>query len=1393
MRIVPFRKPATCLVKHAGSWFQPFLSAYPLLGLLLLAVVVPALSTVQSASAGVQPAELLRAEPGLIEFDVTAPEPLFVARKIEQGEFQVMRLPGFFSHGRQGQAELPHRTFLVGIPADCEYEVSVTPLEETSLASRKILPAPVLSEADGGMVEEKFVLDADFYASDTFSPAEPLLGVSDSWMRHQRVIGIDVCPVRYNPVSGTVVLQKRLRVTVVLRYPEAGSGAKSGAGAKSVTQVAPAGDGLEDLYKLSLLNYEQARQWRGRLVPRPVSQTGDSFASSVNWCKISVEQRGVYRVTGADLMAAGVNDLGSMNPLTLRLFNGGGLSLSPSRTVAQIAPWMRECARTVVDGGDGRFDSQDYVLFYAVGPSDWLDYFEADTLITYVENEYTERNVYWLTWNGSFSENPEPLRVAEKKGEPLTAGAYVPQSFPARLHIEQNREYDPSLYQRGVRWEKWWWTTLSNPGTTGSTSYLYTFQAPQAEPASGCSLAVRLWAPCTRYSPWCASEVHAAAAVLNRQLLDEATWVGFNARMDLTGSSPASQVTDSLIITLSKPRDALYLAWYELFYHKGFAADPPNNNSVAFSSPDTSGVVQYSVTGLAGTTGLLLLDVTDYYSPKSVTGYEATEVLGTYTIEFEDTLEAGHRKHYLLLNSSALKSPASITLRQFNRRLRDNSNGADYVMIAHKALVDGVQGLAAYREANLTGIADPSVMAVTTEEIYDEFSWGLDDPCAIRDFLMYAYWNWSGIPRPISYVLMAGDATYDFKDYYNYGLVNLVPTWEGTYDYSQTESQLVNDDFFALLDGTGDKLLDVCLGRITFQTLAEANSIVNGKILPYLTSPGHGIWRNRAILVADDNTICGTPETLGYDHIVQTELVATQHLPDVLDPHKIYLSEFRYDTLSCYKSQAKAAFLSDFSEGALIVNYIGHGSWNQLAHEQVFQIRDVASLSNTGKLALFFAGSCKVAKFDEPFEEGLGEALLKSNQAGAVASVSATGLVYSWSNYDFNSRYYDSIFPGGSIDSVVPVGVALMATKNALSSSYDDTLNSKRYVLMGDPALMLAVPELGVAFDASATDTVRLGEVVTMSGEIREDGSRASWYSGTADVLVTGSEIVRKPTLSVTYSLPGRSIFHGTATVQQGGFDFSFVVPRDASVVGPTGRTRGYSVNSVDGAGIAYPVVIGDAVGPPVDTTGPLVSLGFDGGAIYVPSRSVLHVTLSDEHGINVTGATVNSSILLQIDKSLQPVDLTSRFVYSPDSYQSGVIDYALPPLSPGPHSALLVCHDNMGNRGSAELEFQVVESGTLALKDVLNYPNPFEDETYLTFELTSDAVATIKIYAVSGKLVRKLCEGCAVPRGNNQFRWDGRDAEGHAVANGVYLYFIEVSDSQGKKDSFIGRAALLK
>jgi flagellar hook assembly protein FlgD len=78
----------------------------------------------------------------------------------------------------------------------------------------------------------------------------------------------------------------------------------------------------------------------------------------------------------------------------------------------------------------------------------------------------------------------------------------------------------------------------------------------------------------------------------------------------------------------------------------------------------------------------------------------------------------------------------------------------------------------------------------------------------------------------------------------------------------------------------------------------------------------------------------------------------------------------------------------------------------------------------------------------------------------------------------------------------------------------------------------------------------------------------------------------------------------------------------------------------------------------------------------------------------------------------------------------------------------------------------------TLKVQNLVNYPNPFKDDTQFTFELTQSAEAEIKIYTVAGRLIRTLRPGI-LPAGYNQVYWDGKDADGDGLANGVYLYKI--------------------
>ena len=88
------------------------------------------------------------------------------------------------------------------------------------------------------------------------------------------------------------------------------------------------------------------------------------------------------------------------------------------------------------------------------------------------------------------------------------------------------------------------------------------------------------------------------------------------------------------------------------------------------------------------------------------------------------------------------------------------------------------------------------------------------------------------------------------------------------------------------------------------------------------------------------------------------------------------------------------------------------------------------------------------------------------------------------------------------------------------------------------------------------------------------------------------------------------------------------------------------------------------------------------------------------------------------------------------------------------------------------------------------NYPNPFNPETWIPYQLSEAAEVTVTIHASDGKLVRTLELG-QVPAGIYQNRsraayWNGRNAQGEPVASGVYFYTLTAGDFKATRKMMI-------
>ena len=200
------------------------------------------------------------------------------------------------------------------------------------------------------------------------------------------------------------------------------------------------------------------------------------------------------------------------------------------------------------------------------------------------------------------------------------------------------------------------------------------------------------------------------------------------------------------------------------------------------------------------------------------------------------------------------------------------------------------------------------------------------------------------------------------------------------------------------------------------------------------------------------------------------------------------------------------------------------------------------------------------------------------------------------------------------------------------------------------------------------------------------------------------------------------------------------------------------------------------------DTVPPDIQLTIGNQQHFVPGDAtdvepLIGATLTDPSGLDY----LTRPLLLELGSGLsyEPINPEAyQLTHRPSSNQL-VLTYLSPELEPREYEIRLTASDVHGNSDTKRITFRVHD--TLQLLSFLNYPNPFPRRTTLTCELTAPADSLIvKIYTLSGRLIREL--SMPPTPGFLMVEWDGRDADGIEVANGVYYAKIQIK-REGEKD----------
>ena len=728
------------------------------------------------------------------------------------------------------------------------------------------------------------------------------------------------------------------------------------------------------------------------------------------------------------------------------------------------------------------------------------------------------------------------------------------------------------------------------------------------------------------------------------------------------------------------------------------------------------------------------------------------------------------------------------------------------------------------------------VTIVPADELYNEFSSGTPDANAYRRYMKMLYDRAETEDDMPKYLLLLGDAAWDNRmntsEWANTSVDDFLLCYESENSYSHT-SCYVSDDYFGLLDDNeGASLLteksDIAVGRITARTAEDAGIVVD-KIDNYINNKEAAIWQNTVCMMGDD----GNQNRHMEDADSVAQMVETLH-PDILVKRVIWDAFTRVSSATGNRYPDVTRLIrQQMEQGALIMNYSGHGRADAISHEYVLTLSDF-NISSSMRLPLWLTASCDIMPFDGQ-EENIGETALFNTQGGAIAFFGTTRTVYQPQNKLMNLAFTRQVLSRDEKGLMMPIGEAARRAKAELVTtgviigyqkngqpiySTDRSENKLQYSLLGDPALRLALPTATIVVDSinhsAVSDeilTLKAGTTAMISGRVLNSSlTTDSTFNGTVNAMVRDAkeQIVCKLNDTSEADEPfvyydrTSTLFNGSDSVRQGRFSFTFVVPKDISYSDQQGIINLFAVNNTKtttATGRFEQLVMNGTIESSDNQQGPSIYCYLNSTAFVnggdVNSTPYFVAELADEDGINAAGSGIGHDLQLIIDGEMSKTySLNDYFQYDFGSYTSGKLGYSIPTLDYGKHHLLFRAWDVLNNSSTAELDFNVVKGVEPLFSDMDCTPNPATTKT--TFRIIHDRANSamdviIDVYDISGRHLWSHQESGTYSGNMLTVDWDLTTNGGSLLNTGVYLYRVRLSSDDSAYASKAKKLIILK
>ena len=599
---------------------------------------------------------------------------------------------------------------------------------------------------------------------------------------------------------------------------------------------------------------------------------------------------------------------------------------------------------------------------------------------------YTDTNVYtlWVDQSAALRVNVDPLAPDDS----LQA---VPFYMETAL-VDINQTYT-TIATSG---DPWYNTRVLTYKTSRSWNFPITVDhsLPAAAPAS-------LWLDVWGGTSYTGSPDHHVIASFNTVQVASSFFDRLETSI-LQGDIPAGTLkegSNTLNIKLpgdtGQPADGIYIDRYSVSYPRSFWA---LNGTLKFSAAgqvfQVDNLIDPSVVvyRLQGNT-LTRLD-----------GVVVTAQGSAYRARFSGSDQTAT---YYVSGASTLLKPGIRSARPF---INIKSSQADYLIISHPNFISGLDPLVQARTAQ--GL---SVNVVDVFDIYDQFSYGVIDPLAIKNYIAYAA-NHLGT----KYVLLVGDDTYDYKNYGKTGSISFIPSiYMPTGDLVQYAPV---DPKYA--DINDDNVPELAIGRFAVRTPAELSNVIT-KTLAY-ASKTYG----KTSIFASDETYSAASDAL------------LAEVPADWTHTTAYLDALPLD-------QAREALISSINAGTALTSYVGHTDDYEWTFNGLFLNDDAAALTNSGRPTVVIQNGCWNNYYVNPTYETMGDAMLNDGDYGAAAMVGSTTLTLDLDEQRLGGYFMPLLTHPG-----MTIGQAMLQAKQATAATDPQAVDVLMgWTLLGDPYL----------------------------------------------------------------------------------------------------------------------------------------------------------------------------------------------------------------------------------------------------------------------------------------------------------------------------------------------------